>query len=134
MEMILWKEAGTGKSAIIAAVLLFATLAGRRNTVETMAFSGLAGLAIDGDTIHHHRGLNVPLQKLYPEYVKSNVSQVYLTLVDECSMLSKILAGTADEVTRYLRNNNNPWGGIHIEFLGDMYSPMAITWSFSDLL
>lgn len=52
-------EAGCGKSAFIAAILTFATLWGRRDTVETLAFMGIAGLNVDGDTIHSFRGINV---------------------------------------------------------------------------
>lgn len=55
-------EAGTGKSAFIAAILTFATLWGRRNTVETMAFTGLAALNVDGDTIHSQRGITITMQ------------------------------------------------------------------------
>jgi len=55
-------EAGTGKSAFIAAILTFATLWGRRNTVETMAFTGLAALNVQGDTIHSHRGITITMQ------------------------------------------------------------------------
>ena len=52
-------EAGTGKSAFVGAILTFATLWGRRATVETMAYMGLAGLNVDGDTIHSQRGINI---------------------------------------------------------------------------
>ncbi|KAJ3221766.1 hypothetical protein HDU78_000312, partial [Chytriomyces hyalinus] len=44
-------EAGTGKSAVIAALLHFSRLWGHPNTIETMAFMGLAGLMIDGDWV-----------------------------------------------------------------------------------
>ncbi|ORY19915.1 hypothetical protein BCR33DRAFT_646247, partial [Rhizoclosmatium globosum] len=81
-------EAGTGKSAVIAALLTFATLWGRRNTIETMSFMGLAGLMIDGDTIHSYRSLKIDLNASSEigHAVKMKIQNVYLSIIDEVSM------------------------------------------------
>ena len=41
-------EAGSGKSAVIEALLIFATRRGRRNMIETLAFTGIAAIQVDG--------------------------------------------------------------------------------------
>jgi hypothetical protein len=50
-------EAGSGKSAVIAALLMFATRWGRRNTIETLAFTGVAAIQVHGKTIHSGRNV-----------------------------------------------------------------------------
>jgi len=114
--------AGSGKSSVIAALLTFARLWGRRDTVETVSFTGLASLQIDGTTIHKARALStygcVPRDS---EDVKRKVTHVYLTIIDEISMLGQKLCGSADSVTRFLRGIGMPWGGIDIMLCGDFF-------------
>ncbi|KAJ3242384.1 hypothetical protein HDU77_010779, partial [Chytriomyces hyalinus] len=95
-------EAGTGKSAVIAALLLFSRLWGRPNTIETMAFMGLAGLMIDGDTIHSKRGLGIDLSRSKPlsHPLKQKILPVILTIVDEVSMTKIDVMGAAEQRTR----------------------------------
>lgn len=52
-------EAGTGKSTVIHAILRFARGWNRPRTVDTMAFTGVAAINIDGKTIHSARNLSV---------------------------------------------------------------------------
>ena len=113
-------EAGTGKSAVIAALLTFATLWGRRNTIETMAFMGLAGLNVDGDTIHSHRGIDIFYNYVISQRIRENVSCVYLTIIDEISMAAQALIGLACRITREIvGKRDTPWGGIHVCLAGD---------------
>jgi hypothetical protein len=112
--------AGSGKSAVISGLLLFAQLWGRRDTIETMAFTGLASLNVDGNTVHSSRGLETfGFSFSGAETVIRKVRHVYLTIIDEVSMLGQKLCGAADAVTRMLRDCELPWGGIHILLAGD---------------
>jgi hypothetical protein len=113
-------DAGTGKSAVIASILTFSKLWGRRDTVETMSSTGLASLNVDGDTIHSSRALNHQsfVHKMNNVIVKK-VHCVYLSIIDEVSMLGQRLCGSADAVTRMYANNTLPWGGVHIMLAGD---------------
>jgi hypothetical protein len=120
-------EAGSGKSKVISAILTFVRLWGRRDTVETMAFMGLAGLNVDGDTIHHMRGLNI--YSLVPNNnskVQRHIAKLYLTIIDETSMVGQQLLGAADLYTRSLRKADKPWGGIHMLFTGDWLQLLAV--------
>ncbi|KAJ3216594.1 hypothetical protein HDU81_001065, partial [Chytriomyces hyalinus] len=114
-------EAGTGKSAVIAALLLFAQLWGRPNTIETMAFMGLAGLMIDGDTIHSKRSLAIDLARSQPlsHTVKEKICCVVLLIVDEVSMTKINVMGAAEERTREVYPTSDicrtkVWGGKHL--------------------
>ena len=51
--------------------------------------------------------------------IDNAVRKVYLTIVDELSMAGQQIIGLAETVTRKIRGNNRPWGGIHICFTGD---------------
>jgi hypothetical protein len=84
-------EAGTGKSAVISALLTLSLLWGRRNTIETMAYMGLAGLNVEGDTIHSHRGLSIGLTFRPCARVEDGVRSIYLSIIDEISMLNKVI-------------------------------------------
>ena len=111
--------AGAGKSAIISGILTFARLWGRRNTVETMSFTGLAGLFVEGDTLHHKRGLTIALTRCDQTAVNTLVGSVYLTIIDEISMMPQKVLGGGDEVTREIKCSNEPWGGNDIVMCGD---------------
>ena len=112
--------AGSGKSAVIAAILTFARLWGRRDTVETMSFTGLASQQVEGNTIHQSRGLatysNAPR---ISEDVALRVRRIYLTIIDEISMVGQKLCGSAECITRFYRNKQQLWGGIDIMLCGD---------------
>ena len=112
--------AGAGKSEVIGALLTFAQLWGRRDTVETMAFTGLASLNVEGSTVHSSRGLETFSYEFNNnESVIRKVRRIYLTIIDEVSMLGQKLCGAAEAVTRYIRDTRLPWGGIHILLAGD---------------
>jgi len=114
--------AGSGKSSVIAALLTFAQLWGRRDTIETIAFTGLASLQIDGCTIHKARGLTTHGCEPRPsDDVNRKVKRIYLTIIDEVSMVGQKLCGSADCVTRHLRDKQFPWGGIDIMLCGDFF-------------
>ena len=114
--------AGSGKSAVIAALLMFAKLWGRRDSIETMAFTGLASLQVDGETIHASRGLGTfDFSHSNSEVITKNVRRVYLTIIDEVSMLGQKLCGSAEALTRHILRSNLPWGGIHVLLGGDFF-------------
>ena len=114
--------AGAGKSAVIAALLMFAQLWGRRDTIETMAFTGLASLQVDGDTVHASRGLGTfDFAHSNSEEITKRVRRVYLTIIDEVSMLGQKLCGSAEALTRHIRHSQLPWGGIHMLLAGDFF-------------
>ncbi|KAJ3221204.1 hypothetical protein HDU78_000645, partial [Chytriomyces hyalinus] len=67
-----------------------------------MAFMGLAGLMIEGDTIHSKRSLGIDFAQSQPlsHTVKEKIRCVLLSIVDEVSMTKIDVMGAADERTR----------------------------------
>jgi hypothetical protein len=114
-------NAGTGKSAVINSILLLARLWGRRDSVETMACTGVAGLQIDGETIHSSRNINMfSNESRYSTEVRNLIKRVYLSIVDEVSMAGQPLIGAADVTTRtVLDKPKEVWGGMHLMVVGD---------------
>ena len=114
--------AGSGKSAVIGALLAFARLWGRRNTVETMSFTGLASQQVEGKTIHASRALETfGFEPKNSNSVSIAVKRYYLSIVDECSMTGQKLIGAAEHATRYIRGVRKLWGGINVILLGDFF-------------
>jgi hypothetical protein len=58
-----------------------------------MAFTGLASLQVDGDTVHASRGLGTfDFAHSNSEEITKRVRRVYLTIIDEVSMLGQKLS------------------------------------------
>ena len=118
-------EAGSGKSTVIDAILKFATQWRRRNTVETMAFTGIAAINIDGRTIHSSRNISFGgfREKSQPtNSMKNQYSQVVLSIFDELSMTDQKLLGGADLSAKHMisgKQNQQPFGGKHVLFTCD---------------
>ena len=112
-------SAGTGKSEVISALLKFATLWGRRDSIETMAFMNLAAINVDGETIHASRAIAVFRQQSMNATRKAKINNIYLSIIDEASMIPQDLLGKAELRTREVKHNDQVWGGIHILFTGD---------------
>jgi hypothetical protein len=123
-------NAGTGKSAVIEALLKFSALWGRRDTIETMAFMGLAGLMIEGDSIHSSRGMSVGKSARESEQVNNNVDKVMLSIVDEASQAPQLVFGEAGLITRKIRKSGLPWGGIHVLLIADFLQNPPIKGSY----
>jgi len=114
--------AGSGKSAVIGALLAFARLWGRRNTVETMSFTGLASQQVEGKTIHASRALETfGFEPKNSNSVSIAVKRYYLSIVDEVSMTGQKLIGAAEHATRYIRMVRKVWGGINVILGGDFF-------------
>jgi hypothetical protein len=116
-------EAGTGKSTVIHALLNFAKLWGRDGSVETLAFTGVAAINIDGRTIHSARNLllNGAQHKTDPSVeMKARFSRVILVIIDEISMTDQALLGGADIASGTLAGTRGKiMGGRHTIFSGD---------------
>jgi hypothetical protein len=123
-------NAGTGKSAVIEALLMFSILWGRRDTIETMAFMGLAGLMIDGDSIHSCRGMSVGKPASASSQVDRSVDVVLLSIVDETSQAPQLVIGEAALVTRRIKCNSLPWGGIHLLLSADFLQMPPVNGSY----
>ncbi|RLN54320.1 hypothetical protein BBJ28_00017710 [Nothophytophthora sp. Chile5] len=116
-------EAGTGKSRVIHAILIFAEKWGRAGTVETIAYTGVAAININGKTMHSSRNLKLgghgqnaaPTQEM-----RAKFGLVVLVIIDEISMTDQALLGSTDLASRGMTDTpRRIMGGKHVIFGGD---------------
>ena len=113
--------AGSGKSAAIAA--LKASLA-TDHRLLICAPTGVAALNIEGATIHTTFGMSphdMPgQQRSPPRRVISRLRAATGLVVDEVSMVSPDLLAMMDQTARAARRRPlDPFGGLHVTFVGD---------------
>lgn len=119
---------GTGKS------LLIDIFNQRYSSVRNLSICALTGVAAEllgcnAKTIHSWSGITSQKNETSAtiDYViKSKMSvkrwrQTDILIVDEVSMMSKKYFELLDAVGKKIRNNDKPFGGIQLIFLGDFY-------------
>lgn len=113
-------KAGTGKST-----LLKYFRSKTEKNIAVVAFTGLAAINVNGQTIHSFFGF--PIGFIHPNAVRKNDDLVFLLrsldtiIVDEVSMLRADLMDAIDKSLRIHRDNPKPFGGVQMVFIGDMY-------------
>lgn len=138
-------EAGTGKSTVIHALLKYAELWGRAGSVETLGFTGVAAINIQGRTIHSARNLMLTGAQHTTDpnvEMKARFSRVILVIIDEISMTDQALLGGADIASGTLAGTRGKiMGGRHTMFSGDWGqlpsiagSPCAYTSSYATIV
>lgn len=115
-------SAGCGKT--VFANGLATTLRCRNRIVVSVAASALAAmLLLGGCTAHSYFHIPIPAN----EYTMCNLSQsdrrilrsADVILYDECSMVHQDIADTVDRSMRDITNDDRPFGGKTIVFMGD---------------
>jgi ATP-dependent DNA helicase PIF1 len=113
-------KAGTGKSTLLR---YFRSQTKKR--VAVVAFTGLAAINVEGQTIHSFFGF--PLGFIHPNAVKLKEDMIFLMksldtiIVDEVSMLRADLMDAMDKSLRIHRGVDKPFGGTQMIFIGDLY-------------
>lgn len=130
-------KAGTGKTTLLKNLLVQT----QKNTV-VVAPTGVAAINAGGVTIHSMFGL--PLTSFIPnnDHVDLNVAnnryslsrhlryrkekrkllqELELLIIDEISMVRADLLDAIDFVLQFIRHNKEPFGGLQVIFIGDLY-------------
>lgn len=119
--------AGSGKTTVINRFVehLDAEFNGNYSVAIT-ASTGIAATLIGGRTIHSWAGLGISTDPFNPKSIDPSMLNAMgrikgtdVLIIDEISMLPAHLFVKLDEVLRYFRNNDDPFGGIHLVMLGD---------------
>ena len=119
-------KAGTGKSSLIN----YIKKKTNKNLI-VLAPTAIAALNINAKTIHSF--FNFPFHVITPDVIKKHynkrlVKQIYTILIDEVSMLRPDIIDAIDLTLQLTRENRNPFGGIQMIFVGDLYQlPPVIT-------
>ncbi|MBI3591677.1 MAG: AAA family ATPase [Candidatus Melainabacteria bacterium] len=113
-------KAGTGKSTLLQDI--------KENTKKrcvVVAPTGVAAVNVGGQTIHS-------LFRLPPKFIteedinvgertKKLLKAIDMVIIDEISMVRVELMDAIDIVLRKARSNNDPFGGVQIIMVGDLY-------------
>ena len=118
---------GAGKTYVLNEFIRRATRAGKN--VATTASTGIAATHIGGTTIHSWSGLGIKdvltdwdrerLQANERLFKRYNAADVLV--IDEVSMLHGHRLGMVNEVAKLLRGNNEPFGGLQVILVGDLF-------------
>ncbi|MBK8503934.1 MAG: AAA family ATPase [Saprospiraceae bacterium] len=112
-------KAGTGKSTLLQ---LFRKTTCKKTVV--LAPTGVAALNVNGQTIHSFFGFAPRLlseNDLIKRKDKKLLRALEVLVIDEISMVRADLLDHIDFVLRYARNSEEPFGGIQILLVGDLF-------------
>jgi hypothetical protein len=113
-------KAGTGKST-----LLKYFRSETEKTVAVVAFTGLAAINVNGQTIHSF--FKFPIGFIHPNAVKFDLEiqellkSIDILVIDEVSMIRADLMDAIDKSLRIHRNSDKIFGGVQMVLIGDMY-------------
>ncbi|MGD8778133.1 MAG: DEAD/DEAH box helicase [Ignavibacteria bacterium] len=112
-------KAGTGKSTFLKYIR-----ATTEKNIVVLAYTGLAAINIDGQTIHSFFKFPhtfIDPDKVRPLYDKGVIKKLDLMIIDEVSMVRADLMDGIDTSLRLSRKNNLPFGGVQMVFIGDLF-------------
>lgn len=115
-------KAGTGKSTLLSYFIKQ-----NKKSVAILAPTGVAALNVNGETIHSFFKFSpkVTPEEAFKRGKKQVKNQIYLNLqtiiIDEISMVRADLLDCIDEFLQAARNLSEPFGGVQMIFIGDLY-------------
>jgi ATP-dependent DNA helicase PIF1 len=137
-NILLTGPAGTGKSHCIQKIR--DVFQAKRMNVAMTSTTGASAILVDGMTVHSWSGIGVCSSResalkrvLQYKAPQARIKSTSLLIIDEVSMLSGLLLDIIDYVTRMVRQDDTPFGGLQVLLCGDFYqlSPVkAPTYAF----
>lgn len=119
-SVFLTGRAGTGKSTLLS---LFRHTT--RKQCVILAPTGVAALNVQGQTIHSFFGF--PGKFITPADIRIRRDRAFtfrkleILIIDEVSMVRADIIDCIDYALRISRNNNMPFGGVQMIFIGDLF-------------
>lgn len=115
--------AGSGKSFLVRK---FLSQFGK-NQFPVLASTGAAAVLVGGRTFHSFFGLGIMEggpEKVFEKSkkdsrLKKRVKEVEGIIIDEVSMISGDVLDLAEKISRYVRGNEHPFGGLRVIAVGD---------------
>ena len=126
-NVFLTGSAGTGKTYVLNQYITY--LKERKVPVAVTASTGIAATHINGMTIHSWAGIGIK-DSLTPaqlrtlktkKYLEKKLEKVEVLIIDEISMLHQRQLALVDQVLKYFKMNQLPFGGIQVIFCGDFF-------------
>ncbi|NNH77394.1 AAA family ATPase [Acinetobacter sp. ANC 5380] len=124
LNVYLCGSAGTGKSYTVNKYIEYL----KKNKIRfaITASTGIAASHFEGVTIHSWSGIGVrdSLTEIDLEKIKQKkklISETAVLIIDEISMLHSKQWEMLNQVTKYCRGNDKPFGGLQIVVCGDFF-------------
>lgn len=130
-NVLLTGQAGSGKTFVLNNFIKRAKKAGK--TVAVTATTGLAATHLGGTTIHAWSGIGVHdevtahLLHNLPKGRIETIKKTDVLIIDEISMLHHYRLDMIDEVARYVRKIDAPFGGLQVILCGDFFQLPPVT-------
>lgn len=124
-SVLLTGAAGAGKTYVLNQFIRRAKRRGKQ--VAVTATTGLAATHLNGTTIHAWSGIGVMdvFDKRHAGKLSQSrqdlINKADILIIDEISMLHDYRLDMVDETLRFVRRNNEPFGGIQVILCGDFF-------------
>lgn len=124
-NVLLTGPAGSGKTYLLNDFIRRAKQGGKH--VSVTATTGLAATHLGGNTIHSWSGIGISdqLHKNWEEHLlkgrRDIIEATDVLIIDEISMLHDYRLDMVDEVSRKVRRDDRPFGGIQVVLCGDFF-------------
>jgi len=126
-SVFLTGSAGAGKTYVLNQYIQY--LKERRVPVAVTASTGIAATHMNGMTIHAWSGIGVrtllsqsDLEFMKTKkYLRDKLEAAKVLIIDEISMLHKTQLDMVNQVLKFFKGNNYPFGGIQVVFSGDFF-------------
>lgn len=126
-NVFLTGSAGAGKTYVLNQYIQY--LKERRVPVAVTASTGIAATHMNGMTIHAWSGIGVRTQLSKSDlefmqtkkYLRDKLEAAKVLIIDEISMLHKTQLDMVNQVLKFFKRNNYPFGGIQVVFSGDFF-------------
>ncbi|MCB0393964.1 MAG: AAA family ATPase [Bdellovibrionales bacterium] len=141
-NVFLTGAAGTGKSFLIGQFMEQLN----RKTWPVLASTGAAAIRVGGRTFHSFFGLGImeggkerTLERaLRDSRIPRRMKKAKGIIIDEISMIPGDALSVAEEIARWSRESEEPWGGLRVIAVGDFFQLPPVSrngnpeWAFAD--
>ena len=126
-NVFLTGSAGAGKTYTLNQYIDY--LKARKVPVAITASTGIAATHMNGMTIHTWAGIGIKdsldgqdLARMYDrKYMREHLDKVKVLIIDEISMLHAKQLDLVNQVLKYFKGNEQPFGGIQVVLAGDFF-------------
>jgi ATP-dependent DNA helicase PIF1 len=126
-NVFLTGPAGSGKTHLLNKYINF--LKDNYVDVGITASTGIAATHMGGTTIHSWTGMGIKdsltkfdLEELKSrKYLRDRFDRTQVLVIDEVSMLHHFRLDLIDQICRYMKNNDFPFGGMQVILCGDFF-------------
>jgi len=124
-SVLLTGPAGSGKTFVLNEFIRWAKRDGK--VVAVTATTGLAATHLNGTTIHAWSGIGIhdELPRSFFDHLTKNrielIEKADVLVIDEISMLHDYRLDLVNEVTKKIRGDDRPFGGLQVILCGDFF-------------